>query len=722
MPAQSLHRNFLSDLNDVQREAVIETEGPMLILAGAGTGKTRVITYRIAYLLSKGISPYNILAITFTNKAAEEMKSRVVKLAPGVGERVCLSTFHSFAARLLKIEAKAAGLKPDFLIYDETDQKNVIKQCLKELGIDDKKYKVGIFLDAISRSKDDLIDAGSYTIYSAAQNDIIRNMISNVYQKYQKMLTLSGALDFGDLLLKCVELFYSNKEVLEKYQERFKYVLVDEYQDTNRAQYVMLKYLAAKNKNLCVVGDDDQSIYSWRGADVKNILGFEKDYPDTKVIKLEQNYRSTKKILNCAWGVIRNNNFRKEKRLWTNAASGEDVKIFAFDNEIAEANFIAKEIKKIISSRKNVSYSDFAVFYRTNAQSRVFEDTLRKERLPHIVVGTVRFYERKEVKDVLSYLRLALNPLDSISLKRIINVPHRGIGDTTVKLFEAFAKKDNISLWDAIKKASILDLPPRTVRNIKEFISLIEDISRAEQNLSGAEIVKKTLNESGYISWLESENTFDSRERLRNLKELVSAVSEYCAQNPDESIGSFLSNVALLSDVDEWSPQKTGGDSVTLMTLHLAKGLEFNTVFIAGMEEGLFPLSSSIIEESPEELEEERRLCYVGITRAKTKLFLTHAETRRLYGQIRWNLPSRFIEETRLTTSAASQMDEFEIEPDETSYVKLKVGDRIKHPDFGVGRVLRIDGYGETLKVTVVFNDGTVRKLLAKYANLDVVK
>jgi DNA helicase-2/ATP-dependent DNA helicase PcrA len=710
---------LLEDLNDMQREAVINTEGPLLILAGAGTGKTRVITYRIAHLLSKGVSPYSILAITFTNKAAGEMKSRVLKMVPGGGDRVWLSTFHSFAARLLRIEAAGAGINPDFTIYDETDQKNLIKQCLSGLNIDDRKYKVGVFLDAISRSKDDLIDAGSYAIYSAAGNDTIRHLIAGVYNLYQKRLATANALDFGDLLMRCVDTLHSNGVVREKYQSRFKYILVDEYQDTNRAQYVMLKYLAARHKNLCVVGDDDQSIYSWRGADVKNILGFEKDYPDTAVIKLEQNYRSTQKILNCAWSVIKNNNYRKEKKLWTLAPEGEAVKIHGFQDETAEAGFIAREIRRHLTMKKGAGFGDFAVFYRTNAQSRVFEDIFRRERIPYVIVGSVRFYERKEVKDVLSYLKAALNNADDISLRRIVNVPHRGIGDTTVKLFESYAKQNGVSLWKALKSATLTDLPPRTVRNIVDFTGLIERLERESVTLNPVEMVKKTMEESGYLDSLEAENSFQAKERIRNLKELVSAVSEYCEANPGEPVSSFLSNVALLSDVDEWDNggKPAAGDSVTLMTLHLAKGLEFENVFIAGMEEGLFPLGSSITDENPDELEEERRLCYVGITRAKKRVYMTHTGTRRLYGQIRWNLPSRFIGEAKGAETTTVELVDNAAGVDGAVF---RAGNRIRHPDFGAGKVIAVSGSDDSVKVTVQFADGAVRKLLAKYANMEL--
>ena len=698
-------KNFLDDLNEMQKQAVLQTEGPLLIFAGAGTGKTRVITYRIAYLLTRGIPPENILAITFTNKAAEEMKTRVAKLCPVSGRGVWISTFHSFAARILRIEAEKIGLDKNFVIYDESDQKNLIKQCLKELSIDEKKYKVGALLEVISRAKDDLIDPGSYIIYTVATNDFLRQIVAKVYHLYQRKLAENNALDFGDLLLKLNDVLHNNQKIREKYQNRFKYILVDEYQDTNRAQYVLIKHLSAKYKNLCVVGDDDQAIYSWRGANIQNIMNFERDYPEAKVLKLEQNYRSTKNILDCAWRVIRNNVYRKDKKLWTDRKSGEEVKFFGFENELEEAKFVANEIKKL-RQENDYSYKNFAVFYRTNAQSRVFEDAFRKERIPYNIVGTVRFYDRKEIKDILSYLRVIVNPGDSISLKRIINVPHRGIGENTVKKLEELAHRDSISLWEALYKSD--------KTSIKKFIELIETFIKEKNSLTAVELTKKILKETGYIEELEQEKTYQAKERIYNLKEFVSAIQEYAELNKNTDVESFLADVSLMSDIDTWNVDKPGADAVTLMTLHLAKGLEFDVVFITGLEEGLFPIGSSFTEENIEDLEEERRLCYVGMTRAKNYLYMTYSETRHLYGQLRWNLCSRFIREAKvekekIVTSKDAVIGTF------------RCGQKVKHSEFGVGRIIKVVGRADNLKLVVLFEQGGIKKLLAKYANLEYV-
>ncbi|OGS25266.1 MAG: hypothetical protein A2297_05170 [Elusimicrobia bacterium RIFOXYB2_FULL_48_7] len=711
---------LLNDLNPPQKEAVLHTEGPLLVLAGAGTGKTRVITYRIANLLNKGVEPYNILAITFTNKAAGEIKKRVATLSGEKAAGVWLSTFHSFAAKVLRMEARHINLNPNYVIYDDADQKNIIKQCIKELSIDEKKFKIGSIQDAISRAKDDLIDSVSYSIYTITDNDKMRYMISSVYQLYQNKLNSCNALDFGDLLLKLMETFMNYPAIREKYQARFHYVLVDEYQDTNRAQYMLVKTLAGKHHNLCVVGDDDQAIYSWRGANVRNILDFEKDYPEVKIIKLEQNYRSTKAILDCSWNVIKNNSSRKEKRLWTHKSTEENVRLLSFSDELEEAKFIAREIKRQHSS-ENKPYDGFSVFYRTNAQSRVFEDAFRQEAIPYNIVGTLKFYDRKEIKDIISYLRVIINPNDNLSLKRIINVPHRSIGDTTIKTFEELAAKDSISLWEALARLEEFDIMPRSKKSAAEFVALIKRFTVQLAELTGPELVQAVLKESGYLAELELEDSVYSKERINNLMEFISAVQEYNEQNNGGKIEDFLANVALMSDLDTLEARQDIS-KVTIMTLHLAKGLEFDTVFVTGLEEGLFPIASSIMED---DLDEERRLCYVGMTRAKNSLFLTHAESRRLYGQLRFNAPSRFIHEAHLSTEPAIMNKPAQVQQafrqDEKGQNRNKFyrrGQRVKHPEFGNGRIVTISGDEDDLKVTVIFENGDMKKLLVKYANL----
>ncbi|MBU0952740.1 MAG: UvrD-helicase domain-containing protein [Elusimicrobia bacterium] len=718
--------NLSNDLNEPQKEAVLCTEGPLLVLAGAGTGKTRVITYRIANLLEQGVSPYNILAITFTNKAAEEMKRRVALLSQEKGSQVWISTFHSFAAKVLRIEAQHIKLDRNYVIYDDSDQKNIIRQCMKELNIDDKKYKLGAIQDAIARAKDDLIDAGSYGIYTITDNDKMRYIISTVYLLYQKKLDSCNALDFGDLLLKLMEAFINFPHIKEKYMAKFKYVLVDEYQDTNRAQYMLVKNLVSKHRNLCVVGDDDQAIYSWRGANVRNILDFEKDYPEVKIIKLEQNYRSTKNILDSSWNVIKNNSARKEKRLWTQKATEENVRLLNFSDELEEAKFIAKHIKNQHAIH-DIPYKSFAVFYRTNAQSRVFEDAFRQEKITYNIVGTLKFYDRKEIKDIISYLRVIINPNDNLSLKRIINVPHRSIGDTTIKTFEEYASANNLSLWESLAHANELDISGRTKKIIGDFVTLMEHFKQQLVELSGPELTQAILKETGYLDTLELEDTAQSKERINNLMEFLSAIQEYNEQNDKKSIEEFLGNIALMSEVDTWDKAKTvNSDNVTIMTLHLAKGLEFDTVFVTGLEEGLFPISSSIMEDN---LDEERRLCYVGMTRAKNNLFLTYAESRRLYGQIRFNAPSRFIQEAQLSTESMIMTKPKQAQAAKPFYVSkvsanpkssgiYRRGQRVKHAEFGQGRIVTISGEEENLKVTVLFENGNMKKLLVKYANL----
>lgn len=731
---------LLKELNLQQRKAVESLEGPLLVFAGAGTGKTRVITYRIAHLLEKGVGPENILAVTFTNKAAEEMRNRVEHLVPGKGKRVWISTFHSFCARILRREAKAVekkygkqiinlGINPDFVIYDETDQKDLVKECLLELNLEERKYRPGIFVDFISRAKDDLIDPDSYAILSLANNDQFRQIVALVYQKYQKKLAQSNALDFGDLIMKMVFILRDNLILLEKYQTLFQYILIDEYQDTNRAQYLLAKYLAGKHRNICVVGDDDQAIYSWRGATLENLFQFERDYPETKIVKLERNYRSTPQILGIAWKVIKNNQYRKEKKLWTKRPPGAEVFYQELNDEIEEAKYVVNEIKHLKDTLGN-GYSHFAIFYRTNAQSRIFEDILRKEKIPYRIVGTLRFYERAEIKDILAYLKLIYNPLDNLSFKRIINRPRRNIGKITLAKIEKYAQEKDISLWQALEKIEEIEsLPLKTISQIKEFLTLIHFLIQEKNKITVKELTKTVLEKSGYLEELELEDTFEARLRIENLKELISAISEFEEQSEEKSLSAYLEQISLITSSetlerpDEVVSTTGQKDAVNLMTLHLAKGLEFPVVFVTGLEEGLFPLGESIAQE---ELEEERRLCYVGMTRAKDILYLTSAKIRKIYGYPRENVPSRFIEEAGLSAegvelSRRTQKESLCAFSRSFATLRLKVGQRVKHPEFGEGKILEKEGSGENSKIKVRFANGQIKKLLAKYANLEKI-
>ena len=705
--------DILNNLNPPQREAVEHIGGPLLILAGAGSGKTRVITYRIAHLIEQGISPWNILAVTFTNKAAGEMRERVDRLVGGRGRSVWISTFHSFGARILREEIDKIGGNRHFAIYDEMDQLNLIKECMKQLDIDEKRFKISVVAALINRAKDNLVDPDSFSIYAQASNDLFRKTVADIYQLYRKKLRENSSLDFGDLLTEAVRLFRERKEVLERYQERFRYIMVDEYQDTNHAQYLLTKLLASKYKNICVVGDDDQSIYSFRGADFRNILHFENDYKDVKVMKLEQNYRSTKKILNAAWEVIKNNRYRKEKKLWTNRKEGMPIEYAQLDNEIEEANLVAQEITRLMEEGHNLK--DFAVFYRTNAQSRVLEDAFRKARIDYVIVGGVRFYERKEIKDILAYLRVIVNPADSLNLKRTLNVPHRGIGKTTLNYLEQYAHSQSKPLFEALKKIrEIKGVPERISSRLEDFLNLIGDLREKSRKLTAKELTRLVIETTGYLNELESQDTPEAQSRIENVKELVSAVGEFEEGSEDKSIEAFLEQVSLITDIDTW---EEGKDTATLMTLHLAKGLEFPVVFITGLEEALFPHADALYDEA--EMEEERRLCYVGMTRAKERLYLSSANQRRLYGQWRWNMASRFVAEAGLAGKEESAVDRENNRPStfsQTQADQWQVGAWVRHEEFGLGRILERSGSGDNTKITVLFENGQWKKLLVKYA------
>lgn len=722
--------SFLDKLNPMQREAVLHTESPLIIFAGAGTGKTRVITFRIAYLLSKGVSPHNIVAVTFTNKAAEEMRRRVDQLVPGRGRMVWISTFHSFCANFLRVEAKHNRLNPDFLIYDTSDSKSVLRGCISELNLDDKKFKPGRLLEIISRAKDDLLDADSYAIHSLAHDDNFRQAAATIYKLYQKKLNQAGAFDFGDLLLVTNFILRENQLVREKYQERFHYVLVDEYQDTNHAQYMLSKYLSAKHKNICVVGDDDQSIYSWRGADIRNILEFERDYPGCRMIKLEQNYRSTPNILSCAWQVVQHNQNRVEKKLWTENSEGEPLKIFEAKNEIDEAEKVVNEIENV-KKKNGMKLSDFAVFYRTNAQSRVLEDAFRRSGIPYTVVGTVRFYERAEVKDILSYLRLIHNTNDDLSFKRIINVPRRGIGKASFLSMEHLAQEKGISLWGTLGYLSSLEISRTGRKALSQFKKFIDELRADKDHLTVKEITSLVLEKTGYLIELESEDTPEARSRIENIYELVSAIDEFEHRSPDKSLSGYLTQVSLISDIDEWT---NDNDKATLMTLHLAKGLEFKTVFVTGLEEGLLPIGEAAF--SQEELEEERRLMYVGMTRAKEHLYLSWAYERKIFGKSKWNMPSCFIEEAgggKIQYIAQPSGNPYIIEkykefPDgigeitaDKAGTEFSLGTRVRHEKFGEGKVIDKSGSEDDLKLVILFDSGQWKKILVKYAKIEKI-
>jgi DNA helicase-2/ATP-dependent DNA helicase PcrA len=711
---------ILAKLNGPQREAVVYGDGPLLVLAGAGTGKTRVIAHRIAHLVATGVPPGRILAVTFTNKAAGEMQRRVDALVPGQGRQVWIHTFPAFACRLLRQHAFLIKLTPHFTIFDQDDQKKVVVEVLKEMGLEDQKSKAGLFVALISRAKDDLLDAGSYAIHTLTSGDPFRENVAKIYQRYQAKLAQAGALDFGDLLLKAVEILREHPSVAEYYQKYFLHLLVDEYQDTNHAQYVLTKTLSALHKNLCVVGDPDQSIYEWRGANIRNIMEFERDFAGAKVVKLEQNYRSTKTILSAADRVIQNNKTRKAKTLWTQRPDGEPVAVFEAGTEMEEARWIARRVQEFIS--QGASLSEIAVFYRTNAQSRSFEESFRAAQIPHRVVGAVRFYERKEIKDALAYARVLLNPADSVSLGRILNVPSRGIGKTSQEAVERFAALRGLTLWEALKRPEVQEkLSPGSRRGVGRFLSLLEELAAKKDSENAAHLMTEILKESGYLDSLEEEAETDAEgaARLDNLQELVNAMREYeegaKADGRAATLEGYLEAVALQSDADAYDPDKP---AVTLMTVHLAKGLEFPVVFLTGLEEGLFPIGAA--NSSPEDLEEERRLCYVGMTRAKDSLVLSYASTRRLFGEAYSNLPSRFIFEAgleaRIPPRRAPGGPEREGLPRRGT---LRIGQRVRHPDFGEGSVLERSGAGEMMKVTVRFDDGRIKKLLLRYAPLE---
>lgn len=723
-------QSLLDGLNREQQQAVQHTEGPLLILAGAGSGKTKVLTVRIAYLLAQGVNPYEILAITFTNKAAKEMKSRVEGLVGDVANRIWLSTFHSFCAKFLRFELdNFLGYNSNFTIYDTSDSQVVIKAALKALNLDDKYYPVGAMISAISDAKNKLMFASDYRKQA---RDFYQQKVADVYEYYERELRKNNALDFDDLLLVAVKLLQSNAAVLEKYSKRFKYVMIDEYQDTNHAQYLLAYLLSSHWKNIAVVGDADQSIYAWRGADIQNILDFEKDYPNCTSIKLEQNYRSTKIILDAANAVIDNNEGRPEKNLWTDKVEGAKIQHFTAQSEHEEAAFIGDTIVKKHDIH-GVPYGDMAILYRTNAQSRVLEEALIKRALPYTMVGGTKFYDRKEIKDVLAYLRVLYNPFDDLSLLRIINVPKRSIGATTVSKLQDYARENGTSLFMTLTQLHLVDtIKGKTKEKLEEFGILIFTLVAEMDDKSVLDILEAILDRTGYLAQLEESTDPQDQARAENIGELLSVAKDFQDTNPTGTVEDFLEQVALVNDVDSFEQEES---KVTLMTLHAAKGLEFPIVFLGGLEEGLFPHSRTLM--NPEEIEEERRLAYVGITRAEKELYISNATTRTVFGRTSSYLPSRFIDEipAELVDSLrAKRRISDDIKPTVPRHMSVasrpvtkpiirneviadwKVGDTAIHSKWGNGKVVNVSGEGAGMKLTIEFPTQGVRVVMAKFA------
>ena len=722
--------SLLTGLNKEQQQAVQHTEGPLLILAGAGSGKTKVLTVRIAHLLAQGVNPYEILAITFTNKAAKEMKSRVEGLVGDVANRIWLSTFHSFCAKFLRFEIDSfLGYNSNFTIYDTSDSQAVIKAALKALNLDDKYYPVGAMIAAISDAKNKLLFASDFRKQA---RDFYQQKVADVYEYYERELRKNNALDFDDLLLVAVKLLQSNATVLDKYSHRFRYVMIDEYQDTNHAQYLLAKLLASHWKNIAVVGDADQSIYAWRGADIQNILDFEKDYPNCTSIKLEQNYRSTKIILDAANAVIDNNEGRPEKNLWTDKTEGAKIQHFTAQSEHEEAAFIGDTIAKKHDIH-DVPYGDMAILYRTNAQSRVLEEALIKRALPYTMVGGTKFYDRKEIKDVLAYLRVLYNPFDDLSLLRIINVPKRSIGATTVAKLQEYARANGTSLFMTLTQLHLVDsIKGKTKEKLEEFGILIFTLVSEMENRTVLDILESILDRTGYLAQLEESTDPQDQARAENIGELLSVAKDFQDTNPSGTVEDFLEQVALVNDVDSFEQEEA---KVTLMTLHAAKGLEFPIVFLCGLEEGLFPHSRTLM--NPEEIEEERRLAYVGITRAEKELYISNATTRTVFGRTSSYLPSRFIDEIPeelvdgLRAKRKVPDDIKRHVPEHMSVTSRhvtkpivrneviadwKVGDTAIHSKWGNGKVINVTGEGAAMKLTIEFPTQGVRVVMAKFA------
>ena len=770
-------QEILKGLNDKQYEAVINTEGPILVIAGAGSGKTKVLTHKIAYLMQeKKVLPWNILAITFTNKAANEMKERITGLVGESAKDIWMGTFHSICVRILRKHIDQIGYDSSFIIFDTSDQRSLVKKCLKELQIDDKQYSEKSVQAEISNAKNEMLEPDQYAF--KVHGDFRREKIATIYELYQKRLKENNAIDFDDIINFTIKIFTEKPEIANYYSSKFRYVLVDEYQDTNKSQFTLVKMLAEVNKNITVVGDNDQGIYSFRGADISNILNFEKDFKNTKIIKLEQNYRCTGNILKAANAIIKNNETKYEKKLWTQNDEGTLPTVYSADNEYDEASFIVEQISKL-KREENYKYSDFAILYRMNTQSRAIEDILRREAIAYKIVGGLKFYERKEIKDVISYLRLAQNQADNLSLIRVINEPKRGIGKTSLDQIEILANEHGVSMYEVIKEANLYGLN-RVYLKSRDFVDLIEDAKIKKDTMGVSEFVQYILKKSGYIKALEDEKTLEAENRIENLEEFLTVAEEFEKEEAENTLQNFLEGMTLSSDIDNVEETE---DSVTLMTLHSAKGLEFPVVFLVGMEEGIFPGFRSIGE--PESIEEERRLCYVGVTRAREKLFLTCSKMRTVFGSTSCNLPSRFLEEipkdlldgydkafsngikkqkeereyawTYGNNSNAGKIKSYNINDlggkavaaassvfgktssfgksaesflnglgksqasQNVDLSKYEAGVKVFHKKFGEGIITKTEPEGEDLKVDISFDKVGHKRLMAKFAKLEII-
>ena len=761
-------QDILEGLNDKQYEAVTNTEGPSLVIAGAGSGKTKVLTHKIAYLMGeKNVSPFNILAITFTNKAANEMKERVEKLVGDVARDMWIGTFHSICVRILRRYIDRIGFDSSFIIFDTSDQRTLIKECLKKLDIDDKMFTDRSVQFEISNAKNEMLEPEQYQ--ARAMGDFRKEKIAEIYTLYQNKLKENNAIDFDDIINFTIKILMNNPDVLEYYTEKFKYVLVDEYQDTNKAQFTLVSILASRYGNITVVGDNDQGIYSFRGADISNILNFERDFPGTKIIKLEQNYRCTQNILNAANAVIKNNEVKYKKSLWTENEEGGLPIVYSARDEYDEGRYIVEQIEHL-KREEYYKYSDFAILYRMNTQSRAIEDILRREDVPYKIIGGLKFYERKEIKDIISYLRLINNPSDNIALKRIINEPKRGIGKTSLDKIQNISDETGISMYEIIKDAATYGLN-RVYANAQEFISVIEELRSIKDETKISELIKLTLNKTGYTKALETENTIEAENRIANLEEFLTVAVEFEEQEADQNLNNFLEGITLTSDIDGMDEEQ---ETVTLMTLHSAKGLEFPVVFLVGMEEGIFPGHKSMAE--PKDLEEERRLCYVGITRAKNQLFLTCSKQRTMFGSTSCNPVSRFLKEIpedmligyeeikensrpsfedspftwkyggssngtvtsyydKKTTktdnetnnnykfkSAETFLNSLKQNKTNVDLSKYKTGQSVYHKKFGEGIITKLEPEGDDIKVEINFKKVGTKRLMAKYAGLEIIE
>ena len=755
---------ILKGLNDKQYEAVTNTEGPCLVIAGAGSGKTKVLTHKIAYLMQeKRILPWNILAITFTNKAANEMKERIEMLVGEAAKEMWVGTFHSICVRILRKFIDRIGFDSSFIIFDTTDQRTMVKQILKELEYDEKIFSDRSVISEISNAKNEMLEPEEYLV--RAQGEFRKEKIAEVYKIYQRKLKENNAIDFDDIINYTIKILMENEDVLQYYSDKFKYILVDEYQDTNKSQFTLVTMLASKHGNITAVGDNDQGIYSFRGADISNILNFEKDFPGTKIIKLEQNYRCTGNILNVANAVIKNNEVKYDKKLWTENEKGELPKVFTADNEYDEGRYIVEQIEHL-RREEQLKYSDFAVLYRMNTQSRAIEEILRREAIPYKIIGGLKFYERKEIKDTISYLRLIQNPSDNLSLNRIINEPKRGIGKTSLDNIASIAEQANTSMYEIIKNAEQYGLN-RVYSNSREFVNFIENIRAQKDEMTISELIKKILKDSGYTAALENEKTQEAENRIANLEEFLNVAIEFEEESAENGLSDFLEGITLSSDLDNMEETE---ESVTLMTLHSAKGLEFPVVFLVGMEEGVFPGYKSIVEQK--ELEEERRLCYVGVTRAKERLYLTNSKQRTTFGSTTHNPPSRFLQEipkelldgyeepasipesnytwsygsrsnsdvkiyknSEPVYAAAKSNNGFAFrtaesflnnltknnEPKNVDLSGYQSGVRVYHKKFGEGTINYVEEEGNDLKVDINFDKVGHKRLMAKFANLEII-